>query len=194
MRTLELKDIAGYLPYGLKVLYEFTKTATIEAVNVNGGIQLDEKGDYRRYHIINEIERCKPILRPFSDLYRTIIYNGQGIVPIIHFAKRILGDKIHGYNQNYIDLHWIIFEHENLLSKYEVKIERFPELIQNHSCFVSIDHYNRNNKHCYWRNCREYKTDVAFIDYLHELKIDYRGLIDADLAIDVNTLENNPYK
>jgi hypothetical protein len=31
-------------------------------------------------------------------------------------------------------------------------------------------------------------------DYLHELKIDYRNLIDSGLAIDANTLETNPYK
>jgi hypothetical protein len=29
---------------------------------------------------------------------------------------------------------------------------------------------------------------------LHELKIDYRGLIESSLAIDANTLETNPYK
>jgi hypothetical protein len=31
-------------------------------------------------------------------------------------------------------------------------------------------------------------------DFLHELKIDYRGLIDAKLAIDANTLGNNFYE
>ena len=35
---------------------------------------------------------------------------------------------------------------------------------------------------------------IALFDYLNELKIDYRGLIDAGLAVDCNTLENNPYK
>jgi len=37
-------------------------------------------------------------------------------------------------------------------------------------------------------------NQYQLFDYLHELKIDYRGLIDAGLAIDVNTLEVNPYK
>jgi hypothetical protein len=31
-------------------------------------------------------------------------------------------------------------------------------------------------------------------DYLHEHFIDYRGLIDEGMAIDVNTLEKNPYE
>ena len=37
-------------------------------------------------------------------------------------------------------------------------------------------------------------NQYQLFDYLHELKIDYRRLIDAGLAIDVNTLEVNPYK
>jgi hypothetical protein len=35
---------------------------------------------------------------------------------------------------------------------------------------------------------------ITLLDFLHELKIDYRGLINAGSVIDVNTLEINPYK
>jgi hypothetical protein len=37
-------------------------------------------------------------------------------------------------------------------------------------------------------------NQYQLFDFLHELKIDYRGLIDAGLAVDCNTLEVNPYK
>jgi hypothetical protein len=37
-------------------------------------------------------------------------------------------------------------------------------------------------------------NQVALFDYLQELKIDYRNLIDSGLAIDAGTLETNPYK
>ena len=38
----------------------------------------------------------------------------------------------------------------------------------------------------------ELKDIAGYLPY--ELKIDYRGLIDVGLAIDVNTLDFNPYK
>jgi hypothetical protein len=38
------------------------------------------------------------------------------------------------------------------------------------------------------------KNQYKLFDFLYELKIDYRGLIESGLAIDCNTLENNPYK
>ena len=36
-------------------------------------------------------------------------------------------------------------------------------------------------------------NQYQLFDYLHSRFIDYRGLIDAGLVVDVNTLENNPY-
>jgi hypothetical protein len=40
----------------------------------------------------------------------------------------------------------------------------------------------------------EVKNQYLIFDYLHELKIDYRGLIDAGLAVSVYDLETNPYE
>jgi hypothetical protein len=196
MKTLELKDISGYSQYGLAIQQKDKIIIVYGAYLNRHEYSLWSPCDF---YYLNQTDKyytdyCKPILRPLSDIYKPIIHNGEEIIPIIYFAKHILGDKIHGYNQNYRNLHWIIFEHENLLSKYEVQSEYFPERIQTHSCFVYINGYNRTNKHSYWRNCREYKTDVVFIDYLNELKIDYRGLINEGLAIDANKLEINPYK
>ena len=42
--------------------------------------------------------------------------------------------------------------------------------------------------------CHQLSKAPEYIDYLNSLFIDYRGLLDAGLAIDANTLESNPYK
>ena len=38
-----------------------------------------------------------------------------------------------------------------------------------------------------------YVNQVAFFDYLHELKIDYRGLIDAGLAVSTHDVDGVVY-
>ena len=77
MKKLELKDIAGYLSYGLKcldieniaeVIYEFS-------TNSADGINFVNAGKYT-------ISQLKPILRPMSDLTKEIEVNGDKFVPI----------------------------------------------------------------------------------------------------------------
>jgi hypothetical protein len=110
---------------------------------------------------------CKLILRPLSDLYRPITHNGREIVPIVELAR------IYNFKESWIvvknhaesELGNIIFGFED--GKFWLSIYEFYD--------IEINQFQ-------------------LFDYLHELKIDYRGLIDAGLAIDANTLENNPYK
>jgi hypothetical protein len=168
-RKLELKDIYGYLPYKLKVLYEHSDTATIESINTEGVIQLCEKGDWRKYHILKEIERCKPILRPISDLYKTITHDGKEIVPIVECAKMQTS---------------FAWTHDD--ESCEASTERFAFFYMGDFHFRFRENGEDNRLHI----CNQHEL----FDYLHELKIDYRGLIDSGLAIDANTLENNPYK
>jgi len=91
-QELESKDICGYLPYKLNVLFENCDMAAIESIGFpDGGIQLCEKGDWRRYHLMSKIkkeaDRCKIILRPISDLYKEITNNGsEPFIPIVELA------------------------------------------------------------------------------------------------------------
>jgi hypothetical protein len=107
------------------------------------------------------------ILRHLSDLYRTITHSGKEIVLIVELAKMSLplGDWI--INQNYITDYCFSGQYGNFGFK-------------NGSFWVE-DIDTVPNQH-------------ELFDYLHELKIDYRGLIDAGLAIDVNTLDKNCYE
>ena len=76
-QKIELKDIAGYLPYGLlnynkKDLYTLV---TIGNSCIGGKYSL----------CLND--GIKPILRPISDLYKEIEHNGLKEVPIVELAK-----------------------------------------------------------------------------------------------------------
>ena len=77
---LELRDLAPYLPYGVKMIFE--KSGDIRVLN---GLFI-ELGELRfHFNVINRgqtIWNYKPILRPLSDLTKEIEVNGQKFIPI----------------------------------------------------------------------------------------------------------------
>jgi hypothetical protein len=179
MKKLELKDIAGYLPYDLA------------CVNEDGYIEKIHESNYGallRY--INSSESdiidyvMKPILCPLSDLCRTITHNSKEIIPIVECAKICdnigwhLNDDpllppsaVHGRKKVHEGSYrvYFMFKHGSFIAKVESGTQE-PD------SEISV------------------KNQVHLFDFLHELKLDYRSLIDSGLAIDANTLENNPYK
>jgi hypothetical protein len=180
-RKLELKDICGYMPHVLNV--EIHKNAIdmedsdynllnntgriIEIEGIGGKIidflVKDAKDDCLYY----TIEDIIPILRPLSDLYRTITHNGKEITPIVELAKI-----------SFPEYSW------KTMQKFGAFAGSYRfDFYENIRCFD-----------CSYKG-RGVRVDyqVRLFDYLHKLKIDYRGLIDSGLAIDANTLEANPY-
>jgi len=132
-------------------------------------------GSINTFYSIPNIEYGTPILRPQSDLYNTITHNGIKICPIVELAKICMPNM---YN-------------------YEV--------VDNCLCRITCEKGSNDIYHFWWNrdfqiesqySCKSFSSinQYQLFDYLHELKIDYRGLIDAGLAIDVNTLDVNPYK
>lgn len=124
--TLELKDICGYLPYGLRIMRSPTNVPVVAEL-------LDIRKDFTILGA-GHIDTYRAVLRPMSDLTKGIIHRGEKFVPILAL------DKL--------------------------------------NCFPISD------------------TDKAlrYYDKLNEWMFDYRGLISAGLAIDVNTLPENPYE
>jgi hypothetical protein len=164
-RKLELRDVAGYLSYGISFSFE---NGIWKTNNINVNSNLIEVSNWTHHvSLWVDIEKIKPILRPLSDLYRTITHNGKEIIPIVELVK-------------------ILFPN------YEWKQDNeygFAETVNHGYTFCYDEGYNVFNfddNYCI--------DQLTCFDYLHELKIDYRGLIDAGLAIDVNTLKNDPYK
>lgn len=111
-----------------------------------------------------------PILRPISDLYKKITHNGKKMIPIIELAK-ISKKK----------------EEWELYIANEIKGAVNKEYVFSFTCgqFVLYDTIDADI---------EAIRQTDLFDWLDEHLFDYRGLIDAGLAVDVNTLEENPYK
>ena len=88
MERLKLSDIAGYLPYGLNVLYKFHE---IDICRIKG-IQMNEFNNNEYViMIINDLGEVdhshvscsgKPILRPMSDLIKVIAVIGEQIIAL----------------------------------------------------------------------------------------------------------------
>lgn len=144
MKTLELKDICGYLPYGLK--YQWTNMKSVRLISMTDEV------DYSSQHSLSTAwewmmhRQARPILRPMSDLTEEITHRGEKFVPLDVFNDRG---------------HFIEFDAAGLL--YTVG------------------------------GCMDSDWLMVF-DKFHEWMFDYRGLISAGLAIDVNTLPENPYE
>lgn len=86
---LEIKHLASYLPYDLKVVFEADEHehTLVGLVNWSDEIMvLSPFNDYGRSNIKN----CKPILRPLSDLTKEIKHKEVGIIPKIVLNEEIL--------------------------------------------------------------------------------------------------------
>lgn len=160
MEKIELKDVIGYFPYNLGWIEENEDGITTE--EYKNYIDLSE--DYS--HVLHG--NARPILRPISDLYKTIKHKGKEIIPLVELAKIAFPDW--EWNDNLKVKEYITAAIES--NDYEFQFIGGD--------FVINDVYIAQN---------QYKL----FDFLHELHIDYRGLIDKGLAIDINTLsyENN---
>jgi len=159
-RKLELFQIAGYLPHGLYW-------------NVNGRNSWYSLGSVSCIIYEEEVLTYKPILRPLSDLYRTITHNGKEIVPIVELAKICIPHR-----------EWMFGD--GLAVTVEKDFGLMYDARKHAKGFVLIDDVAGAIGFVF--------NQYQLFDYLHELKIDYRGLIDAGLAVDVNTLDVNPYE
>lgn len=143
---LQLKHLAPYLPYGLKLAKSDNKPFNIEVMTgLNSGVVMinhDTLG-------WNDFEDIKPILRNLSDLTKEIYHNGKTFKPSFILTK--------------------VFK---VADEYLIQL-----------AFLSIS----NNK-------KELNDFIAFcpniiLQYLHEWHFDTEGLIEEELAVDLNTLK-----
>jgi len=167
---LQFKDFCGYLPYGLKyvVLDSGTKYRDYDTIDYIDFI--NNKHDFQ-FNFGNgeddNLQNSTIILRPIYDLYKPIIHNGKEIFPIVELAK--ISTAITDWIGRVDGAHCV---------KYCLRFNIDDD-------FVLYD----------WKNNKSLgiSNQYQLFDYIHELKIDYRGLIDAGLAISVHDLEFNPY-
>src|SRR6478736_5084359 len=90
---LQLHEIAGYLPYGLKCQYQFISKITGYTELRIGAVLGLKQGLCEIQILINNKSNdpiwekidlnTKPILRPVSDLTKEITHNGKTFVPLV---------------------------------------------------------------------------------------------------------------
>lgn len=153
MKTLELKDICGYLPYGLKFLSDYFSTPH-EIVSID---LTDNTADFSNNcgYTNKSLGEVKPILRPMSDLTTEITHRGEKFVPMVELGE--------------------CANVEVEVADFEFKRDKVIDVL-----FHNILSGERSS--------------IIIFDKLNEWMFDYRGLISAGLAIDVNTLPENPYE
>lgn len=170
---IELKHLAPYLPYGLKI-YISGENAVFEIVGLNTNfIEYHEIG--RTITEQEEYKYCKPILRNLSDLTKEIEVNGERFIPIIKISK-IIAD-IHNDDR---DSEWSIKDDGRLIIKtpWDLRIEMFYKTES--ICWSVYDSWNRKELRT--------KNQYLAMQKLFEWNFDVFRLIDAGLSIDINTL------
>jgi hypothetical protein len=185
-RKLELKDYAGNLDFGLCVQNQSASKPIWKVVlcDVKNGFNIENKIISSECLYKNSFN-YKLVMRTLSDLYCTITHNGKEIVPIVELAK--------------IAAPCYVWKINVKKAVREIKHKGWTDRV--FFGYSGLDKNNSGSKKgryfysLYQCDNIEYPHDqVPLFDYLHELKIDYRGLIDAGLAVSVHDFKNNPYK
>lgn len=186
---LEIKHIVPYLPYGLKVLRPDNRTV-LDVVGIDNNMYIFS---YNRLENVTygSFNTSKLILRPLSAITKEID-NGERFVPLIELFKLSNGN----FQQE--------IRYHSVMATTQIQIEMlgfrnyFFGLFESHR---DIRIENGLYFHCYSTDLAmdDRKEEKIFCQYSLFLKLlewhfDIFGLIDANLAIDVNTLDINPYE
>ena len=164
--------LAMSLPYGLKC-------CTAEITRINdlischfGNMVLARVKPNDNVDFPLPIEQIKPIVRPLSDLTKEIEHKGEKFVPIIELAKVAFTNSRYSFklSEGLDKFVWIDDDWNNFKFYFE-------------GYNFHYDGYNRfiPNQFKLYQKLIEWHFDIA-------------DLISKGEAIDVNTLEENPYK
>lgn len=183
MQTLQLKDIAAYLPYRLKFVIKDGTVLRMDVLQTRGynvwahqkyirGMKDENDINYKFLSSQNcsghgfYLRGIKPILRPMSDLIKPL---EDRTIPLIELAKIAFTNR----------------ESDFSLEKNKVQISAGRHVYY-------LFYWNENEF------CMIYSADllgriipnqVQLFDYLNEHHFDYRGLINKGIAVDINTLK-----
>jgi hypothetical protein len=168
-------NILGYLPYSLKV---YIKTPTesrivgIKSVEYVGNKPTFEFDSLTPVFNSSSGALILPILRPLTDLIVPMVYRDRSVIPIIELAK------IAFPNEN-----WFLWEGIAVCTE-----EGKPSKLKGKFSYEESEDYFRHT-------LKEgaVKHLCALYELFHELKIDYKGLIDDEEALSVFDPRLNPY-
>lgn len=172
MEKLQLKQLAGYLPYGLKMKRNgfIGELLTLRQPKENSLV------DYYEFQVscsdwwennVDDLNPYKPLLRPLSDLTKEIEVNGEKFVPIEKLRELFF--KTSEIDNGGVYIETLVF-----------KDNEFKNFTQD-LC------YTGDNNHEYHEPIG-YKTSISIYEKLYEWHFDIHGGI-GTWAIDINTLK-----
>jgi len=187
-RKLELKDIVGYLPYGMLFKAD-DSVLRMDVIQLRGynvwAMQRYIKGAGKDTNDINyfylnsricsgqgfKLSGIKPILHPMSDLSNYIVVKGynndEEFIPLVELAK--------------------LSDHDGL--KYELERDPNPDYAD-YWVKITLDDADRS---CIYyslnSDLRYFSASLWEFDLLNQWMFDYRGLIHDGLAININTIK-----
>lgn len=187
MEKLELKHLAPYLPYELQWHFEGEETwegkaklhEVVGLFACYDGVQLHSDDDGVA-HV--EYSAGKPVLRPLSDL----IVERDGKIDLVELAK-IANDDIGGKDV----YEWFLWD------EVKVKVSGFNGVTYSvyHGTYEEELFFRFNTKNFYFVKHDDDDLEMGCInmekvfEYFFQNHYDVHGLIEAGLAIDINTLE-----
>lgn len=176
---MNLKELAGYLPYRLRMMYDFENGTqwVLDVTNINAITKHD-----------------KPILRPMSDLTKEIEVNGEKFVPLIELYR--MSNKYNYDNELYYDFidSWV--GKGDILKVYHNRQkDEYTEFIFSKGSFRKDTKYSKGSynfgmtlPHDIRCNSEIYNQYKLF-QFLYKHHFDIYGLIEKGEAIDINTIE-----
>ncbi|MVW93664.1 hypothetical protein FCL53_17010 [Elizabethkingia meningoseptica] len=181
MDKLELKDIAPYLPYRLKLyhLSHFKGNKIIEDWGLKNcsDYPVSEYCDGTTYG--RTLQEIKPILRPMSDLTEEITHGGETFVPMEKLAQIAFErlDTFHIHSDIEIITAYKTDEKEAYRTlKYDADNKSFVVSVLDENLFRIRNLATKNQYDLFQKLC--------------EWHIDFQGLIGRGVAINLHTIDN----
>lgn len=164
---MTLTDIAGYLPHGLI------------GYHPQGAICKIDIAFAAKYGV--ELCNYRPVLRPMNDLYSDVVeanYNeGKPFIPIMELTKASRDEVYPTINE------------EGKCVFTSSGDEYYFSWIQNGLYFRTM----KKDRGMFIRPAHTFFQSNLF-DLLHRWHFDYRGLIDAGMAVSIHDLNKDPYQ
>lgn len=183
---LTTDKLVGYYPYDLKVLEIFdigeNQIRSVFAISQNS-----VRTNLQRFPYTQEISfaRFKLILFPLSDLTKAKEINGDKFVPIVKLLESVM-IAVYGSEAKIDKECWYCAEPEY----YGIKATK-----DNDKIGFSFRCENEFMEFIYTINGNEQKLNqLQLFQKLYEWHFDIHNLTENGLAIDVNSLNKNPYK
>lgn len=188
---LELIHLAPYMPYGLNIAYfdderGFMKYCKISELRIEECTIIDSQ-----YQFDVLFEELKPILRPMSDMSKVINFESKNFIPLIYLYN-ISNEKPYDeeFNYEFIDS----WGAGKILKVFNYNKLDYTEFIYSEFNFRKDTRHEKG----FYRYGMTLPHSISVHSelknqyFLHELlfkwHFDVFGLIDAGLAIDINTV------